>query len=216
MPLGSFGHTGFTGTSIWVDPRTEALRDLPVEPPASRTAPATSRRCARASPPSPPRRSATRRRLDDPTERCASTGTDFGASPDPARPVRRHADDARAHRHRRARARRLRRAAGAQGRPHHQPHRPRRQRRADHRPAAQGAGRDAGRALQPRARHPRRARRGRAVVAATRRPGLPIHSLYGETRRPDRRDARRASTRWSSTCRTSARASTPTRRRWAT
>ena len=23
MPLGSFGHTGFTGTSIWVDPRTK-------------------------------------------------------------------------------------------------------------------------------------------------------------------------------------------------
>ena len=44
-------------------------------------------------------------------------------------------------------------------------------RRADDRPAAQGAGRDAGGALQPRARHPRRARRrGRAVVEGRERP----------------------------------------------
>ena len=46
--------------------------------------------------------------------------------------------------------------------------------------------------------------------------GLPIHSLYGDTRRPTDGDARRASTRSSSICRTSARASTPIRRRWRT
>ena len=40
--------------------------------------------------------------------------------------------------------------------------------------------------------------------------GLPIHSLYGETRRPDRGDARGARRASSSICRTSAPASTPT------
>ena len=43
--------------------------------------------------------------------------------------------------------------------------------------------------------------------------GLPIHSLYGETLRPDRRRCSTASTSSSSICRTSARASTRTRRR---
>ena len=27
FPIGSFGHTGFTGTSIWIDPPTQDLRD---------------------------------------------------------------------------------------------------------------------------------------------------------------------------------------------
>ena len=44
-------------------------------------------------------------------------------------------------------------------------------------------GRDARRAVQSRARHPRRARRQRAVEKDE-KTGLPIHSLYGETRRP--------------------------------
>ena len=32
LPLGSFGHTGFTGTSIWIDPATRRVRGVPVEP----------------------------------------------------------------------------------------------------------------------------------------------------------------------------------------
>ena len=47
----------------------------------------------------------------------------------------------------------------------------------------QSEGRQAGRAVQPRARHPRRARRKRPV-GQDEKTGLPIYSLYGETRRP--------------------------------
>ena len=32
LPLGSFGHTGFTGTSLWIDPATRDVRRVPVEP----------------------------------------------------------------------------------------------------------------------------------------------------------------------------------------
>ena len=32
LPVGSFGHTGFTGTSLWIDPVHRPLRRLPVEP----------------------------------------------------------------------------------------------------------------------------------------------------------------------------------------
>ena len=53
------------------------------------------------------------------------------------------------------------------------------------------------------------ARRGRAAARAD------LLALQRHAR-ADRRDARRASTRWSSTCRTSARASTPTSTRWRT
>ena len=46
--------------------------------------------------------------------------------------------------------------------------------------------------------------------------GLPIHSLYGETRRPTEAMLAGIDTHRRSICRTSARASTPTRRPWAT
>ena len=36
LPIGSFGHTGFTGTSLWIDPATRDVRHLPVEPCPSR------------------------------------------------------------------------------------------------------------------------------------------------------------------------------------
>ncbi len=42
------------------------------------------------------------------------------------------------------------------------------------------------------------------------RTGLPVVSLYGRKQAPVRRGPRAASTRWSSTCRTRASASTPT------
>ena len=35
FPIGSFGHTGFTGTSLWIDPSSGVVRDLPLEPSAS-------------------------------------------------------------------------------------------------------------------------------------------------------------------------------------
>ena len=35
MPIGSFGHTGFTGTSLVGRSAHQAVRDLPLEPPAS-------------------------------------------------------------------------------------------------------------------------------------------------------------------------------------
>jgi uncharacterized protein YbbC (DUF1343 family) len=85
MPLGSFGHTGFTGTSIWVDPRTGLFviflssRLHPdgtgdVTPLRARVA--TIAAAALTGGPG----------LDQPTS-LRTTGTDFGASPDPARPV---------------------------------------------------------------------------------------------------------------------------------
>ena len=36
FPIGSFGHTGFTGTSIWIDPDVGRLRDVSLEPAPSR------------------------------------------------------------------------------------------------------------------------------------------------------------------------------------
>ena len=52
--------------------------------------------------------------------------------------------------------------------------------------------------------------------AKDRRRNVPVYSLYSETREPTDGDARPASTCWSSTCRTSARASTPSSTRWPT
>ncbi|MGD9905104.1 MAG: exo-beta-N-acetylmuramidase NamZ domain-containing protein [Vicinamibacterales bacterium] len=85
MPLGSFGHTGFTGTSIWVDPRTRLFviflssRLHPdgtgdVTPLRARVA--TLAAAAVTGGPG----------FEDPTG-LQSTGTDFGASSDPARPI---------------------------------------------------------------------------------------------------------------------------------
>ena len=109
--------------SIWIDPRLEAVRDLPVEPPASRRQGRRRRRCAArvatvaaaaligggaAGDPAVPRirpaPTSARRRALRPSAATPTTG---------------------AHRHRRARARRLRAAEGQAGRPGHQPHRPR-------------------------------------------------------------------------------------------
>ena len=85
MPLGSFGHTGFTGTSIWVDPRTKLFviflssRLHPdgtgdVTPLRARVATIAASAVTGGA------------GLDDPTS-LRTTGADFGASPDPARPV---------------------------------------------------------------------------------------------------------------------------------
>ena len=47
FPIGSYGHTGFTGTSIWIDPSTEDLRHPAGQQRASRSRGRRSRRCAR-------------------------------------------------------------------------------------------------------------------------------------------------------------------------
>ena len=69
FPIGSFGHTGFTGTSLWIDPARAELRHLPVEP----RAPGWQRR----------RDAAPRPRRDD------RRGGRAGARPIPAEPLRR-------------------------------------------------------------------------------------------------------------------------------
>ena len=94
-------------------------------------------------------------------------------------------------------------AARQAHRPDHEPHRHRPRRQPDDRPAAQRAGRDARGAVQPRARHPRQRRReGRRRRRRGHRPA----DLQPLRRAPqaDARAARRTSTRWSSTSRTSA------------
>ena len=105
-----------------------------------------------------------------------TTGTDFGASSDPARPVGGIPTTRVLSGHRRPGTRRLRAAPGPQGRAHHQPHRPRRRRHADHRPVPQGARPLAGGALQSRARHPRRPRSGARALDQGRgdRPHHPL------------------------------------------
>ena len=46
FPIGSYGHTGFTGTSIWIDPASQDLRDPAGQQRASRSRGPRSRRCA--------------------------------------------------------------------------------------------------------------------------------------------------------------------------
>ncbi len=84
MPLGSFGHTGFTGTSIWVDPRTRLFviflssrlhPDGVGDVGALRARVATVAAAALVEP-----------NLGALTERRMN-GADFGPAADPARPV---------------------------------------------------------------------------------------------------------------------------------
>jgi uncharacterized protein YbbC (DUF1343 family)/CubicO group peptidase (beta-lactamase class C family) len=85
MPLGSFGHTGFTGTSLWVDPQTKLFviflssRLHPdgagdVTPLRARVATIAAAALTGGV------------GLDDPSS-LRTTGADFGASSDPLRPV---------------------------------------------------------------------------------------------------------------------------------
>ena len=213
LPVGSFGHTGFTGTSLWVDPRTKLFvifLSSRLHPDGMGDVGAVRARIATIAASA----------ITTPTlDTLAGTAHDRHRlrRRRRARPRRAgHADHPRAARHRRARARRLRGAPGQEGRPRHQSHRARDVGRVHHRRAAHGAGRHAGGALQPRTRHPRAAGRGghRVVERRAHRAHDPL--ALRRHAAADRRDARRASTRWSSTCRTSACASTPISRPWAT
>jgi uncharacterized protein YbbC (DUF1343 family)/CubicO group peptidase (beta-lactamase class C family) len=84
MPLGSFGHTGFTGTSIWADPRTGLyviFLSSRLHPDGVGDVTAVRARVATV---------AAAALVDAPFAQVTGarmTGTDFGASADPARPV---------------------------------------------------------------------------------------------------------------------------------
>ena len=52
FPIGSYGHTGFTGTSMWIDPFSRSLRDHLDQRQCILTAVIRSLRCAAAWRPS--------------------------------------------------------------------------------------------------------------------------------------------------------------------
>ena len=213
MPLGSFGHTGFTGTSIWVDPRTKLfVIFLSSRLHPDGTGDVTPLRARVATIAAAALTGGTG--LDEPTS-LRTTGTDFGASPDPARPVAGTpttrvltgidvlARDGFAL----LQGRKVGLITNHTGRAGERQHRPSTccTRRRACRWWRSSAPSTASAACSTRTCRHRR----------TRRPGC---RSTRSTARPDGRPTRccRASTRWCSTCRTSARASTPTRRRWAT
>ena len=203
LPLGSFGHTGFTGTSLWIDPATRLFvvflsnRVHPdgkgdVTPLRARVA--TDRRRRRS--PTPPDAFARRRVM---------TGRDFGPSRHAAGAARR---GGRCDRDRRAASRGIRIAAGQARRTRHQPYRPRSRRRRRPSICCTARRMSSWSAVQPG--HGIRGILDATVPSSTRREDGPADpSLYGETRRPTAAmlDGLDAS---SSTCRTSARGSTPT------
>ena len=183
LPLGSFGHTGFTGTSLWIDPLTKTwvvFLSNRVHPDGKgdvtplRAPRRHHRRIGDRQPAvrRPARRAADGRRLRR-----------LGARPGAA------AVHAGAERHRRAEGRELQVAPGAQGRPRDQPHGPLDHRRDDDRPAGEGPGHEARGAVQPRARHPRRSRRERGLDARREdRPAGPL--ALRRDAAADRADAR--------------------------
>ena len=144
----------------------------------------------------------------------APTSAPAGTAPRPGR----RGGRPDAERHRRAAGRRLHAARGQAGRPRHEPHRAARatgEATIDlHRVGAKGVTLVA--LFSPEHGIRGIARREGATSSTDEKTGLPIYSLYGDTRRPDRRDAQGHRHDRRSTCRTSARASTPTPRRWAT
>ena len=181
FPLGSFGHTGFTGTSLWLDPATKSYvvflsnRVHPdgkgdVTPLRARVATIAAaallsprRRRARHCWPRDRARDARRRQRSSRSRAPAPTVLD---------------------RHRRARGRELRAAARQARRPADESDRAVARRRQHDRSARARARRDAGRAVQPGARHPRRARRPRRRRRATRRPACRFTRSTASTRRP--------------------------------
>ena len=206
FPVGSFGHTGWTGTSVWMDPVTTTyviLLSNRVHPDGKGDATPVRARVATIV------ASALRQLPDESVLRRERwTGTDFAA----AGSVPRRADEADGRTLNGIdvlRADGFKLLAGQEGRPHHEPHRARADRRGDDRPHRGAQGRHPGGALQPRARHPRHSWTRRSSRRRTRRPGCRSTRFTApRTGRPPR--CCRASIRSSSTSRTSARASTPT------
>lgn len=83
LPLGSFGHTGFTGTSVWVDPRTElfvVFMSNRVHPDGKGDVTPLRARVATVA------ASAISTLSEDAQLGAAWTGRDFGAGPPPSPP----------------------------------------------------------------------------------------------------------------------------------
>ena len=205
LPIGSFGHTGFTGTSLWIDPATRmfvVFLSNRVHPDGKGDVTPLRARVATIA-------ASAIDALPANLRTATLTGRDFGG--DAA-----GSGQAAAFGGFRARcaARRAVCAAARQARrAGHQPHRPRPRRRDGHRSPVRIQGSAARRAVQSRARHSRRARRERAVGEGSEdRAGDPF--AVRRDAAADRGDARWARRASSSTCRTSARGSTPTSRPW--
>ncbi len=127
FPAGDgFGHTGFTGTSVWVDPPSKTAVVILT----NRTLLGEKVSVAELR-----RQVGTIVASATPLSRQGRGGKDVGR---PGRP----------------RPRQVRPAQGPYRRARHQPHRPHRLRRVRHRPFAHGRRREAGRAVQPGTRHP--------------------------------------------------------------
>ena len=178
LPVGSFGHTGFTGTSLWIDPATGmfvVFLSNRVHPDGKGDVTPLRARVATV---------AASAILAAPAcggDRPHGPGRDFGPSgpmptAPPREPVMTGLDVLR--------AQGFASLAGQARGPHHEPHRAREGRLSRDRFAARRQERQARGALRSRARHSRRARRRPCLPKQTPRPGLPIHSLYGESRRP--------------------------------
>src|ERR1043165_5468776 len=164
FPLGSYGHTGFTGTILWIDPYSKTFYVFlsnRVHPngkgmvTALQVALGTlSAKAARVHEKDalPPRPGAA-----GPPRRAAGEGARRPGKGAPAPAARRrsrldHARRRRLERHRHPRRGALRAAARDEARRHHEPHRHRPQRQLDHRSPAQRARRRRPRDLFPRAR----------------------------------------------------------------
>ena len=180
LPIGSFGHTGFTGTSIWIDPLTRTFVILltnRVHPAGKGDATPLRARLA----------SVVASAITDAVvpPHMAVTGTDFGAGPSPSRPplpvpVQTGIDVLRAEGFARLKGRRVGLVTNHTGRA------------ADGTPTIDllvgAAGPHARRAVQPGARHSRHRRRGRPVVEG--REDGPGHPLaLRRDAASDRRDA---------------------------
>ena len=186
LPLGSFGHTGFTGTSIWIDPATRVFIDLSVESRAPgrrgrRHAAARARRDHRRVAPRPMcRRTSTARGVQPPGVRPQTPAV-------PAPPVA--ARCSRASTSRAPTGLRCSRHSASGSSPTT--------------PAAPATARRRSICSPPRPTcklvalfSPEHGIRGilDAAVPSSKdeKTGLPIHSLYGTTQRPTADDARRA------------------------
>ena len=161
FPMGSVGHTGFTGTSIWIDPREPRLRHHPDE---SR-APLRQGQCGRSASAGERGRGRRLLRAERPAAHCRPRAA---RDRRPRGRRRRAADRRHAHRARSARGTGLRAPGGPFGGAGDQPDRRGRAGPPDHRPPGRRAGRAPAGHLLARARHHRSARRERAARARRR------------------------------------------------
>ena len=201
LPIGSFGHTGFTGTSIWADPLTGVwivFLSNRVHPDGRGDVTPLRARIATIVASAVP-------------DVQLPPSTEFtGAEITSPRFCRVDSARARRDRHRRAARRWVRAAERARTSGWSRTTAGVRATGAHDRFAAHARRRDTGRALQPRAWHPRRPRWRACPAATDAATGLPIHTLYGTTRRPTAETLAGHRRRSSSICRTSAPGSTRT------